>query len=131
MSAISPALRSEELTILFDGHCNFCNEWVNFVKRRDPGNRFRFRALQSPEGKALLRKFELSAVYLDSLVLASSDRVWLKSTAALQVFSMLGWPWKVLAIFRLFPCGFRDRLYDAVAAIRYRIFGRRAVCTFS
>ena len=33
--------------ILFDGVCNLCNGFVQFVIARDPAARFRFAALQS------------------------------------------------------------------------------------
>jgi len=41
--------------VLFDGVCNLCNGAVIFILRNDPKRRFRFAALQSPPGQALLQ----------------------------------------------------------------------------
>ena len=40
--------------ILFDGVCNLCNGFVQFVIARDRARRFRFAALQSVAGRRLL-----------------------------------------------------------------------------
>ena len=40
--------------ILFDGVCNLCNGFVQFVIRHDSEGRFRFAALQSAAGQAVL-----------------------------------------------------------------------------
>ena len=53
--ARSPAARCVSATILFDGVCNLCNGFVQFVIVRDPEARFRFAALQSDAAAALLR----------------------------------------------------------------------------
>ncbi|WP_254451291.1 thiol-disulfide oxidoreductase DCC family protein [Hymenobacter sp. UV11] len=40
--------------VLFDGVCNLCNGLVQFIIRYDRAGRFRFAALQSAAGQALL-----------------------------------------------------------------------------
>src|SRR3990172_10932307 len=40
--------------VLYDGWCNLCDSSVAFILRRDRHARFRFAALQSPAGTALL-----------------------------------------------------------------------------
>lgn len=59
--------------ILFDGVCNFCNRWVNFVIDRDPGGFFRFASLQSEMGQRVLTQHGLSEKYLDSIVLVEIE----------------------------------------------------------
>jgi predicted DCC family thiol-disulfide oxidoreductase YuxK len=34
--------------VLFDGVCNLCNHAVDFVIKRDRGDRFKFASLQEP-----------------------------------------------------------------------------------
>jgi predicted DCC family thiol-disulfide oxidoreductase YuxK len=41
--------------ILFDGVCNFCNRWVQFVIDNDPDASFSFSSMQSPAGRQLLK----------------------------------------------------------------------------
>lgn len=37
--------------IIFDGICNLCNNWVNFIIRNDKKDYFRFTTLQSENEK--------------------------------------------------------------------------------
>ncbi len=41
--------------ILFDGQCNVCNTFVQFVIRRDPAEKFQFAPLQSEQAAALFK----------------------------------------------------------------------------
>jgi|SRR5688572_11146649 predicted DCC family thiol-disulfide oxidoreductase YuxK len=40
--------------IVFDGVCMLCSRWVDFVLRRDLHGRYRFAAMQTASGRALL-----------------------------------------------------------------------------
>jgi len=115
-------------TILFDGVCNLCNGFVQFVIARDPGARFRFAALQSPRAAALLREARHTAPLPDSIVLVEGDRIYVRSAAALRILRGLRFPWPMAFALILLPRFLRDRIYDAIAARRYRWFGRREVC---
>ena len=42
--------------LLYDGVCNLCNGWVNFVLDRDPNSRYKFAALQGEAGKAMMKR---------------------------------------------------------------------------
>nr|WP_328243735.1 DCC1-like thiol-disulfide oxidoreductase family protein [Priestia megaterium] len=46
--------------ILFDGVCNLCNQWVQFVIKRDSRALFRFASLQSDTAGALLSHITMS-----------------------------------------------------------------------
>jgi predicted DCC family thiol-disulfide oxidoreductase YuxK len=115
-------------TILFDGVCNLCNGFVRFVIRRDPSARFRFAALQSDAAATLLRDAGVSAALPDSVVLVAGGRVYVRSAAVLRVARGLRFPWPLAYAGILVPPFIRDRLYDIVAARRYRWFGRRETC---
>jgi predicted DCC family thiol-disulfide oxidoreductase YuxK len=114
--------------ILFDGVCNLCNGFVQFVIRRDPSARFRFAALQSDAAAALLRQAGVSTPLPDSVVLVAGGRVHVRSAAVLRVARGLRFPWPLAYAGILVPPVIRDRLYDVVAARRYRWFGRRETC---
>lgn len=114
--------------ILFDGVCNLCNGFVQFVVARDPQARFRFAALQSTAAVALLREASVTAPLPDSMVLVEDGRVYMRSTAALRVARGLRFPWPVAYLLVIVPRVIRDRVYDFIAAHRYRWFGRRESC---
>src|SRR5882762_5499318 len=71
--------------ILFDGVCNLCNGFVQFVIARDPAARFRFAALQSESARRLLARLDGLAGLPDSIVLVDRGRVYTRSSAALRI----------------------------------------------
>lgn len=118
----------EHPVILFDGVCNLCNGFVQFVIRRDSQGLFRFASLQSPAGAELLRQHGLQTDQLSTMVVVIGDRTFVRSDAALEVCSRLSWPWKWLAMLKALPSGLRNRGYDFLARNRYRFFGKRESC---
>jgi predicted DCC family thiol-disulfide oxidoreductase YuxK len=115
-------------TILFDGVCNLCNGFVRFVIVRDPAARFRFAALTSPAAAEVLRAAAVDGPLPDSIVLIADDGAYFQSDAALRIARGLRFPWPLLYGLIVIPRFIRDRVYDFIAARRYRWFGRRDVC---
>ena len=114
--------------LLFDGHCNLCNAWVNFIVKRDSSSTIRFASLQSPAGNRMLEEHKIDSNYIDSLVLFEEDKVSVSSTAALRILSYLdGWE-RHLIYLTILPRTFRDLVYRFVAKNRYKWFGRREQC---
>ncbi len=114
--------------LLFDGHCNLCNAWVNFIVKRDPSCRILFASLQSVAGRRLLEEHKIDSNYIDSLVFFEEDKVSVSSTAALRILSYLdGWE-RHMIFLSVVPRPLRDIVYRFVAKNRYRWFGRREQC---
>lgn len=121
-----PAL-DDRPVLLFDGVCNLCHGAVRAVIRNDPKGVFRFASLQSAVGRRLRERCGLSAD-ADTVVLVEDGACYTRSTAALRVARRLGLPYSLLWPLRRVPRPLRDAVYGAVAASRYRVFGRREVC---
>jgi len=121
-------LIDEKQIILFDGVCNFCNFWVNFVLKRDKKDLFRFAALQSEKAKELTSKFKFDTSKLDTFILIAENKLYTKSTAALMICKQLNGLIKILSPLIILPKFFRDFIYDLIAKNRYKIFGRRESC---
>ena len=120
-------------TILFDGVCNLCNGFVQFVIRHDARGQFRFAALQSAAGQALLAAHAqpLTPAALAnpvSVLLVADSRVYSHSAAVLRIAGLLGGVWRLAAVGWLLPGPWRDALYRFVARHRYRWFGRQESC---
>jgi predicted DCC family thiol-disulfide oxidoreductase YuxK len=113
--------------LLFDGKCNFCNRWVNFIIRNDSRRKFRFAALQSEKAKGILKQYTIPEDN-KSVVLVFNGKVYLKSTAALHIFLHLGGIYSVLFAFVIFPAFARDFYYDIIARNRYKWWGMRNEC---
>lgn len=116
------------MTVLFDGICNLCNGAVRAIIANDPGATFRFAALTSDAGRALLAEHAIDPAAIDSIVLIDGTRAYVRSDAALRIAGELRAPWPLLVLLLALPQAMRDRAYDAVARNRYRIFGTRADC---
>ena len=114
--------------ILFDGVCNFCNFWVNFIIDRDKDDIFKFAALQSEAGQKLLNEFNMKTEDFDTFILIDGEIYFAKSTAALKIARKLNYPVKVLYYFIFIPKFLRDLIYSLFAKNRYKFFGKRDIC---
>ena len=114
--------------LLFDGHCNLCNAWVQYVVKRDSSSTVRFASLQSGAGRRLLEEHKIDENYIDSLVLFEEERFSVSSDAALRTLSYFdGWE-RHLIFLSVVPRSLRDLVYRFIAKNRYKWFGRREQC---
>jgi predicted DCC family thiol-disulfide oxidoreductase YuxK len=114
--------------VLFDGVCNLCNWWVQFIIKRDSRVLFRYAALQSRTGQRLLVEHGLRTQYLDTLLLIDGESAFTKSDAILRIVSYLPGIWRLLGVFYLIPRLLRNQAYDLIASNRYRWFGKHDAC---
>lgn len=112
--------------ILFDGVCNLCNRFVQFVIRHDRKKQFRFAALQSTAGRSLLQAPTENIP--DSVVLVDNGKEYRQSAAALHVFKKLSGLWPLLYVFIIIPPFARNAVYQLIARNRYRLFGHSVEC---
>jgi len=117
------AIKENKLLILFDGYCNLCSGWAKFVLKHDKQNNFLFSTQQSDTGKRLLKN-----IREDTIVVIEGENIFTKSDAVFRIFSVIGYPWKLLLILKAVPKGIRDFIYDLIARRRYSIFGRSGEC---
>lgn len=114
--------------MLIDGVCNLCNGTARFVADREREPVLRFASLQSEFGRSLLRRHGLPVEALESLVLIEDGECFCRSDAALRLCRYLKQPWESGRFFLHIPRFIRDRVYDFIAANRYRWFGRQDQC---
>jgi predicted DCC family thiol-disulfide oxidoreductase YuxK len=114
--------------LLFDGHCNLCNAWVQFIVKRDSAGTIRFASLQSETGRRLLEEHKIDENYIESLVFLEGERFSVSSNAALRTLSYLDSWQKHVIILAVVPRSLRDCVYRFIARNRYKWFGRREQC---
>jgi predicted DCC family thiol-disulfide oxidoreductase YuxK len=114
--------------VLYDGQCGLCNRSVQWILGHDARGRFRFAALQSEMGRALLERHGLPAGEMNSVVLVDGGAAFTKSRAALRIAGGMDAPWPLLRAFAIVPRPLADLAYDFVARHRYRWFGRSEAC---
>eukprot|EP00166_Cyanidium_caldarium_P000761 ctg_130.g118 len=122
--------RVEDSVILFDGECNLCNGSVNFVLDHDKDGLFKFTALQSPVGKALLSIYD-GPMDMSS-VLIEKGKMLLKSDAILRIAELLENKFlRVLAraVRGGLPRWLRDWVYtEIISKYRRQVFGETESC---
>jgi len=119
--------------VLYDGVCGLCNRLLQFLLVHDRRAVFSFASLQSETGQTMVARaggnpHELSSFYVVANYRTPQARVFRRSRAALFVAGELGWPWKVTRLLGVLPTALLDRVYDAIARTRYRVFGRYDQC---
>ena len=118
---VRPDVKLPQATLFFDGVCNLCDGFVNFVADHDSEGRVRFGAIQLHRDKLELagagKYAEGGSEALSTVVLIQGNRVFTKSAAALRVVALLDEPWRYLAgpLFYLIPYIIRDWGYELVS----------------
>ncbi len=124
---LNQSIPSNKQILLFDGVCNLCDKFVQFVLRHDKEGQFVFASLQSTIGQELLKEYNLENS-LETVVLINNGKAYIYSDVALEVgYSLGGWL-KIAYMGYLIPKFIRDMIYNWVAANRYRIFGKQDHC---
>jgi predicted DCC family thiol-disulfide oxidoreductase YuxK len=113
--------------VFFDGVCNLCNGFVDFLVRRDNEKlHFHFASLQVQASQELLPA--TLRAELNTVVLWEEGKIYLESSAALRVLAKLGGPYSLLIVFLVIPPFLRNFIYRIVSTNRYKWFGKRESC---
>lgn len=107
--------------VFFDGVCNLCNGFIDFLIRHDLQAHFKVASLQGETAHSLLPQQYLKE--LSTVVLLVDGEIKTKADAAISVLITLNPMWKVLVFIP-----FKNYFYDVIARNRYRLFGRRETC---
>jgi predicted DCC family thiol-disulfide oxidoreductase YuxK len=119
---------SQQATILFDGVCNLCNGFVQFVIKHGKGYYFSFAALQSEYADQQFKNMDYKADGLASVVLIENNKVYTQSTAALRILKRMKGLYPLLYAFIIVPSFIRDAVYKWIAKNRYKWFGKTDSC---
>ncbi len=118
--------------VFFDGLCALCNRSMKLLIDEDRARVLVFAPLQGETFKAFrgtttLKQGLDSIVYVRGL---GSDQasVFVRSGAVLQALRDVGGFWRVVSWLRVIPPPLRDRVYDLIAAHRYKWFGKYDAC---
>ena len=119
--------------VLYDGVCGLCNRLIQFLLKRDRHDRLRFASLQSEFATAVLKRHGYDPADLDTVYLIlnngeTNEQVLSRSNAILKAVASLGGIWGIAPLGKVLPRSVRDLIYRAVAANRYRVFGKSDSC---
>ncbi|HLA40001.1 MAG TPA: DCC1-like thiol-disulfide oxidoreductase family protein [Candidatus Glassbacteria bacterium] len=114
--------------VFFDGFCNLCGGFARWLVHRDRRGVFRLAPLGGETAGKLLSGCAESVRGADSIILLEQGCCFTRSTAVLKILKGLRAPWPLLYLFIVIPRPVRDFVYDIIARLRYRLFGRRDKC---
>jgi len=122
-----PPFAEKTETLFYDGHCALCHGAVKFVMKRDrAGTAFRFAPLQGETFQALVPVGQRTGLPDSIVILAADGSLRARSDAVVRILERLGGGWKAVgSLLAVVPRGLRDAVYDLIARVRYRVFGKR------
>lgn len=112
--------------VYFDGYCNVCNRFVDFLIRRDKKRVLKFASLQGQTAGHRLPPNYTSDV--NTMVYERDGVIFEKSAAAIRSIAELGGVYSAMKVFLILPWPFRDFVYQFIADHRYMWFGKRDTC---
>ena len=116
----------QDQVIFFDGHCNLCNGFVDFVIRWDKKRTFKVASLQGETAAQNLEPHHIAE--LSSVVLLRSQEIHTKTDAVFRIISDLHWALITVKLLLIIPSFIRDPFYNFIARNRYKFFGKKETC---
>lgn len=116
--------------ILFDGVCNLCNGFIDFVIKRDIKKQIYYASLQSEFSENLLKEHNIKYTTntFSTIYYFEDGILYNRSTAILKVLGNLDNYQFASKISMLIPAFIRDFLYKFIAKNRYLFFGKKETC---
>ena len=109
--------------VFYDGACALCHATVRFSLARDKNDLLYF----APLGGETMQRHQIDTKGMKSVILfiESTGETFYKSDAVIALLERLGGIWFILAkIMKIIPGIIRDSIYDYIAKIRYKLFGK-------
>ena len=94
--------------LFFDGVCNLCDGFVNFVADADPSKEIQFGAIQRHAD--ILERVGAPSD-LSTVVVVQGNKFYTRSTAVMRVLALLDQPWRSFSLFYFLPSILRDTGY--------------------
>lgn len=116
--------------IFFDGVCNLCNGFVDFVIKRDKEKQLFFCSLQSAAARDILEKHNITlGESFSTIYFYENGKVYDKSKAILYTLKYIAPRYKILGnLLLLIPTFIRDFIYFYISKYRYKILGKKETC---
>ena len=114
--------------VCFDGVCGICNEWVDFLIKKDPSRTLRYCPLQNEKIHDVLMSQGIDPTKLETIVFLKKGKAYIKSDGALEILRTISFmPWLVNLAF-IAPKVLRNIVYDIIAKNRYHILKPKESC---
>jgi len=119
-------MKSNRKIVFFDGVCNLCNGFINFIFKYNNNETLQVASLQGETANKYLSTQEKEV--LSTVIYYRDGKKYTQSSAVLLVFKDMGLPFNLMTIFIIIPKFIRDFIYQMIARNRYRLFGAKETC---
>ena len=114
--------------IFFDGLCNLCNSFIDFVIKRNHKRNIYYSSLQSDFAKDFIRKKNIKLENIDTIYFFFKGNIYTKHKAFSLILLNLPLHYKIFSFLFYVPNFIGYGAYDFVAKRRYKWFGKRNSC---
>ena len=120
---MSKSLNNE--IIIYDGICVLCNYFIQFILEKDRKAHFKVTNLQSELTKTTYPE----VLSVDSVaVILENGNILQKSKAVHYILQKIKVLFLIRILISVLPTFFSNIIYDCVALIRYKLFGKYQQC---
>lgn len=112
--------------VFFDGVCNLCNAFINFIFANNKDQSLKVASLQGETAQKYLTETEISK--LSTVIYYKNGEKVYRSRAVIFILKDMGFPFSMSLIFLIIPDLLRDLMYKFIANNRYRFFGKKDSC---
>lgn len=113
-------LIQENVIVIYDGMCGFCDSSIQFILDNKPSEKLRFVAFQSDIGQSLVKNLKIEAT-LDSIIIIENKKYFKKSKAFFKILKYVNSPFGYLKYLNFIPSKITDFGYDSIAKYRYKL----------
>ncbi len=111
--------------VFFDSECPLCHRAVQYVIGLDKERKFIFAPLNGKTSKNILTGPLKHYAHANSLVLiedyeSTERKFWIRSSATLRMYWLMGHGWKLLGWLCFMPCWLGDFIYKQLANHRHQ-----------
>ena len=114
------------IIIVFDGYCVLCDNFVKWISKKDKYNKIHFTTFESDYINKNYSEIKLK----NSVVVINSKKIFFKkSEAVILCLKTIDYNKTLIAILEIIPKTILDIGYSLVAFLRYKIFGKKKICS--
>ena len=114
------------IIIVFDGYCILCDNFVKWIAKKDKYNKIYFTTFESDYINKNYSEIKLK----NSVVVINSKKIFFKkSEAVILCLKTIDYNKTLIAILEIIPKTILDIGYSLVAFFRYKIFGKKKICS--
>ena len=116
--------------VIFDGDCAFCNKSVMLILKQDRSQTINVCSNQSVKGKEVIDYYKITESTDSTIIYIIENKVYYRSTAALQICKKLKGLYPLLPLFLIVPAIIRDAVYLFISKHRKKIVRNNYSCEF-